>query len=285
MLPQNAEPRLNAVPFVFSLGSAPTGKGGPEPEKEGRMQRKLARLAAATALLVGVAALPAVEVAAAPCPIDLPQGSDPVTLDPADFVAQIDNPYWPMAPGSRWIYREIDRAGNAQRVTVTVTTRTKLIVGIDATIVHDKVTEHRELVENTFDWYAQDDCGNVWYLGENTKEYEDGKLVTTEGSWETGVDGAEAGVIVPADPADDMTYRQEYYAGHAEDMAEILSTEEQAGVPVGHFNDVLLTKEFTPLEPRVLEYKLYAPNVGPVLALAVSGGLGREELVHVRLAS
>jgi hypothetical protein len=245
------------------------------------MNGKLTRSAAAAALLFGLAALPTT-VAAAPCPIALPQGSDPVTLDPADFVGQIDNLYWPMAPGSRWIYRETDRAGNAQRVTVTVTTRTRQILGIDATVVHDKVTEHRELVENTFDWYAQDDCGNLWYLGENTKEYEDGKVVSTEGSWEAGVDGAQAGVIVPAHPADDMAYRQEYYAGQAEDAAEVLSVDEQVKVPFGHFTNVMLTKEFTPLEPRVLEYKLYAPNVGPVLMIGVSGTSDREELRHFR---
>ena len=239
------------------------------------MDMKLARTAAAAALLAGLIAFPAT-VAAAACPIDLPQGSEPVTLDPAGFVGQIDNVYWPMAPETRWVYRETDRVGNAQRVTVTVTSRTKTIVGIEATVVHDKVTERGEVVENTFDWYAQDDCGNVWYLGENTKEYEDGKLVSTEGSWEAGVDGAQPGVIVPAEPVDDMTYRQEYSAGEAEDMSEVLSTDEQAQVPFGHFTDVLLTKDFTPLEPRVLEYKLYAPSVGPVLVLGVSGGAGRE---------
>jgi hypothetical protein len=240
------------------------------------MTRKLATIVAA-ALLLG--AVPSTEVAAATCPIELPQGSEPVTLDPADFVAQIDNPYWPMAPGSRWTYRESDPRGNAQDVTVTVTTRTRQIIGIDATVVHDKVTEDGELVENTFDWYAQDSCGNVWYMGENTKEYEDGKLVSTEGSWEAGVDGAQPGVIVPAEPAVGMTYRQEFLAGEAEDAAAVLSLDEQAGVPFGHFDNVLLTKEFTPLEPRVLEYKLYAQGVGPVLAVAVSGGTDREALI------
>ena len=248
------------------------------------MDYKLRRITAAAALLLGAAALPTTATAA-PCPIDLPQGSQPVTLDPVDFVPRIDNPYWPMAPGTRWVYRETDRAGDRQRVTVTVTARTKDVLGIAAAVVHDKVTERGELIENTFDWYAQDDCGNVWYLGENTKEFEDGELVSTEGSWEAGVDGAQAGVIVPADPVDDMTYRQEYYAGEAEDLGEVLGTEEQAQVPAGHFTDALLTKDFTPLQPRVLEYKLYAPGVGPVLVLGVSGGAGREELLRFDLPS
>ncbi len=114
-------------------------------------------------------------------------------------------------------------------------------------------------------------CGNVWYLGENTKEYENGKVVSTAGSWEAGVDGAQAGVVVPADPQIGMTYRQEYYQGEAEDSAEVLSLSEQAQVPFGHFRDVLLTKDSTALQPRVLEYKLYAMGIGPVLVLGVSG--------------
>lgn len=241
------------------------------------MNRKLAGLSVAVLLAMG--AWPAGIAGAGPCPVPLPQGSDPVTLDPADFVGQIDNPYWPMAPGTRWVFRESDPEGNAQKVKVTVTTHTKDILGIQATVVHDAVTEHGQLIENTWDWYAQDVCGNVWYLGENTKEYENGVVVTTAGSWEAGVDGAQAGVIVPADPQVGLAYRQEYYAGEAEDAAEVLSLVEQAQVPYGHFRDVLLTKETTPLHRRILEYKLYAKDIGVVLALGVSGGSDREELL------
>ena len=150
-------------------------------------------------------------------------------------------------------------------------------------MVHDKVTARGELVENTFDWYAQDACGNVWYMGENTKEYEHGVVVSTTGSWEAGVDGAQAGVIMPADPEVGLAYRQEYLAGEAEDAAEVLSLDEQAQVPFGHVRDAVLVKEFTPLHPRVLEYKLYAKGVGMVLAIAVSGGSDREELVDLDL--
>ena len=214
------------------------------------------------------------------CSITLPQGSEPVTLDPADFVDRIDNPFLPFLSGSRWIYHETDSERSRAKVTVTVTTRTRPIEGIEATVVHDKVTERGELVENTFDWYAQDLCGNVWYLGENTKGYEDGKVVSTEGSWEHGVDGAMAGVVMPADPQVGLEYRQESYAGEAEDRGEISSLDEQAQVPFGHFLDVLMTKDTTPLHPRVLEYKFYAEGVGVVLALGISGGSDREELVR-----
>ena len=207
----------------------------------------------------------------------LPQGSEPVRLDPADFTTRIDNAYWPMRPGTSWVYRE-----GSQEVVVTVTRRIKQIAnGVTARVVRDVVTDRRgRPVEVTDDWYAQDRAGNVWYLGEDTTEYKDGKPISTAGSWEAGVDGAQAGVIMPARPRPGLRYRQEHYAGEAEDRAEILSTNEQAQVPFGHFEDVLMTKDFTPLEPRVLEYKLYARGVGPVLVLGVSGGSGTERLVR-----
>ena len=204
----------------------------------------------------------------------LPQSDEPAELVAADFVDRIDHPYWPMSPGSKWVYRE-----NGQRVEVTVTDQTKEILGIQATVVHDVVTEDGELVEDTYDWHAQDKDGNVWYLGETTKEYEDGKVKTTAGSWEAGVGGAEAGVIMPGKPEDGMRYRQEYLEGEAEDRGEILSLGEWVEVPVGRYRNVLMTKDFTPLEPDVLEHKFYAKGVGPVLVVAISGGSGREELV------
>jgi len=239
---------------------------------------------AATGLGVVTAGASASSAAYGECPRQLPQGSEEVTLDPADFVDRIDNPYWPMAPGNLWVSRESDIKGNAARVRVEVLTRTKSIVGIDATVVHDTVSEDGELVENTFDWYAQDVCGNTWYLGENTREYENGQVVSREGSWEHGVDGAQAGIAVPADPQVGMTYRQEYYAGHAEDAGEVLSLNERAQVPAGYFRHLLLTKDTTPLEPRILEYKFYAEGVGPVLAIGISGGSDREELLRYRVA-
>ena len=213
---------------------------------------------------------------------ELPQGNEPVDLDPADFTTTIDNPYWPMKPGTRWTYREVDEEGKELKVVVVVTTDTKeLANGITAVVVRDVVTENGELIEDTKDWYAQDADGNVWYMGEDTAEFEDGKISTKEGSWEAGVDGALPGVIMPASPEDGMRYRQEFYAGHAEDNGEVLSTDEMATVPAGFFDDVVLTKDTSAIEPRVLEYKLYARGVGPVLVLGVSGGGGREELVEV----
>ena len=213
----------------------------------------------------------------------LPQGSERVELDPARFTTRIDNPWWPMAPGMRWTYSETDTEGSEQRVEVTVTSATKRIAnGVTARVVRDTVTEDGEVVEDTFDWYAQDAEGNVWYLGEETKEFEEGRATTSAGSFEAGVDGAQAGIVVPAHPEVGMAYRQEYYRGEAEDNGEILSLDEMAEVPAGRFDEVLLTKDTNAIEPHVLEYKLYARGTGPVLAVGVSGGPGsREELIRV----
>jgi hypothetical protein len=212
----------------------------------------------------------------------LPQGSEPFELDPAGFTVEIDHRYWPMTPGTRWTYRELDEQGRELEVVVTVTAATRRIAnGITARVVRDTVSEGGELVEDTFDWYAQDAGGNVWYLGEDTAEFDDGELAGKGGSWEAGVDGALPGIVLPAEPAPGMAYRQEYYAGEAEDNGEVLSVEEQVDVAAGHYRDALLTKDTNALEPDVLEYKLYAPAVGPVLALGISGGGDREELVEV----
>jgi hypothetical protein len=236
-----------------------------------------------TSRLAAAAALCGAVVAAAPAEAALPRGDETVHLNPADFTTRITNPYWPMRPGSRWVYRETDSGGAKQRVVVTVTRRTKLIAnGIRARVVHDVVREDGEPVEVTDDWYAQDRAGNVWYLGEDTTEYENGEPVSKEGSFEAGVDGAQPGVIMPAHPHPGLRYRQEYYEGHAEDRARIVSRREQAGVPFGHFRRVLMTREDNPLEPRVLEFKFYARGVGPVLAVSVSGGSDREELVRFK---
>jgi hypothetical protein len=213
----------------------------------------------------------------------LPQGSEPVSLDPADFTAEIDNPYWPMTPGNRWRYRETDSEGATLRVEVTVTDRTKRIAnGVEARVVHDLVTERGQPVEDTYDWYAQDSDGNVWYMGEDTTEFKNGKVASTAGSWEAGVDGAQPGIAFPADPQPGLAYRQEYYAGEAEDNGEVVSVDEQAEVPAGHYSPVVMTRDTTPVEPKVLEFKFYAKGIGPVLEITASGGSDRDELVSFR---
>jgi hypothetical protein len=208
-----------------------------------------------------------------------PQTTEPVDLDPADFTTEITNPYWPMKVGSTWRLRVIE-GKTVQDQVIAVTERTKMIAnGVEARVVRDVVREDGELVEVTDDWFAQDSAGNVWYFGEETAEYENGKVKTTHGSFEAGVDGADAGIAMPAEPRAGQAYRQEYYAGKAEDRTKVLSTDEQAEVPFGHFDDAILTEDYSPIEPDFLEYKLYARGVGPVLAVTVSGGSAREELL------
>ena len=215
-----------------------------------------------------------------PAATTLPQGSETVSLDPADFTVDITNPYWPMDVGDRWVFAETDADGGVQRVEVTVLDETHTVAaGIEARVVHDLVTRNGAPVEDTLDWYAQDAAGNVWYLGEETAEYEDGRIVSTEGSWEAGVDGAQAGIAVPAEPEPGLSYRQEYLAGEAEDSALVLSVSERVEAPTGAWTGALLTRDTTPLEPEVSELKFYARGVGPVLVLQASGGTSREELV------
>jgi hypothetical protein len=196
------------------------------------------------------------------------------------FSTHIDNPYLPMKPGHRLVYRETDARGHVTRDVVRVTHRTKRVAaGVVARVVRDTATANGQLAEDTFDYYAQDRRGNVWYMGEATTEYKNGKPVSHEGSWEAGVDGAKPGIAMLAHPRVGRRYTEEDFPGHAEDRAKVLSRSEQAEVPAGHYRHLVLTKEWTPLEPDVLEYKLYARGVGPVLALGISGDIDREELM------
>jgi hypothetical protein len=214
----------------------------------------------------------------------LPTGSEPADLNADDFVAKIEHPYWPMTPGRKWVYAQTDLQGNRERIEITVTDRKKTVLGIEATVVHDVVTENGELIEDTYDWFAQDKDGNLWYLGEDTTEFENGKPVSKKGSWEAGVNGAQAGIILPSDPEVGMKFREEYLKGEAEDRGEILSLDERVQVPAGSYDNVLMTKDWTPLEPVLLEHKFYARGVGPVLVLGISGSRFWEELVSVTSA-
>ena len=211
----------------------------------------------------------------------LPQSSEAVRLDPADFTLEIDNPYWPMSPGTEWIYSETDSTGTEEKVVVTVTEETKRIAnGIEARVIRDVVSENGTPVEITDDWYAQDRDGNVWYLGEAVENYEDGKLVDSAGSFEAGVDGAQAGIAMPANPEPGLSYRQEYYQGEAEDRAVVITVgEEQVEVPFGYFTGVLMTRDIVPTEPKVQELKFYARGVGPLLSIHTDGAGGRAALV------
>lgn len=197
----------------------------------------------------------------------------PFTLNPADFVAVIDNPYMPLVPGTTRIYEGKTEDGT-EHVEVTVLDETKVVMGVTVTVVRDTVTLDGALIEDTYDWFAQDKAGNVWYFGEEVDNYENGVLTDHDGAWEAGMNGAQPGIVMFANPADYIgeAYHQEYYAGEAEDMGEVISLNETVTTPFGTFTDVLQTKDWTPLEPDVLEHKFYAPGVGVIKELAVDSG-------------
>jgi hypothetical protein len=203
------------------------------------------------------------------------------TIDPANFASTVDNPYFPLVPGTVLIYKGTSD-GEREVVTIHVTHETKEILGVTCTVVRDTVEVADEVSEDTFDWYAQDVDGNVWYMGEDTKEYENGKVSSTEGSWEAGVDGAVPGVIMPAHPEVGLAYTQEHYAGEAEDKGKIIALGGHVTVPYGSYDEVVVTEDWTPLEPKVREHKSYAPDVGVVFEELVKGGDEVLRLVEVR---
>jgi hypothetical protein len=212
-------------------------------------------------------------------PIDPGDGGEyQVTVEPADFVTGIDNQWLPFTPGSRWVYESVG-GEEVERIEVVVLEETREVMGVPATVVRDTVTVDGELVEDTFDWYAQDTEGNVWYMGEETAEYENGEVVSTAGAWEAGVDGALPGIAMLADPAVGEAYRQEYYPGEAEDMAEVVGVGVSEEMADRAFDDLVVIEEWTPLEAEVIEEKSYARGVGVVLEEVVEGGSGRIELV------
>ncbi len=169
--------------------------------------------------------------------IRLPHGDDPFKLNAAELSPDVTNPWFPLEPGTRWTYREVDEDGEVLEVVVTATPVTRNIAnGAEARVVRDTVTLDGEIVEDTLDWYAQDARGTVWYLGEDTAEFEDGYITSHEGSFEAGVDDALAGVIMPAVPMVGQAYRQEYYGGVAEDNGEVLALDGTATVPAGSYD-------------------------------------------------
>ncbi len=224
------------------------------------------------ALVMTIALLGACTSAQAPntptsaAPVALPAVGPPyeVQMDPASFSTTIDNPYFPLIPGSRWEY-EGRSGGSTELNIVVVTDRTREVMGVETVVVKDTVWVDGALEELTFDWYAQDSDGTVWYFGEISKTYEDGEVTSTEGSWESGVDGALPGVVMPASPQVGQTYRQEYYAGQAEDMGLILEVGATAETTNRTFEDAVLTEDSSLIDPKLLENKYYAPGIGFVL--------------------
>jgi hypothetical protein len=202
--------------------------------------------------------------------------------DPGDFVGRVDNPWFPLVPGTTFVYRGV-KDGKSARDVVTVTHATKTIQGVHCTAVRDRLYLAGRLEERTTDWYAQDRRGNVWYFGEATAELDRaGQVTSTEGSWLAGRDGAQAGIFMTARPMVGQSRRQEYYKRHAEDHFAVVSLRARVSVPYTSSNRALLTKEWTPLEPGTLDHKYYVRGIGNVKEVTVRGPLERSELVSVQ---
>ncbi|HMF46335.1 MAG TPA: hypothetical protein VKE29_06645 [Candidatus Udaeobacter sp.] len=233
-----------------------------------KRQNPIATLAAAFALL----ALHCTVAAATPATDD---------INPEDFTTQIDNPFFPLQPGTTFIYKGLKQASKLTD-HFAVTDSTVVIDGVTCRVVHDKVFVRGVLQENTFDYFAQDRDGNVWYFGEDTEELnKNGKVVSTAGTWRAGVDGAQPGVIMEAHPNVRDHYFQEVAAPVAQDEAIVLNLHEIVAVPFGKFTNCLQTKEFTQLEPGNVEHKFYARGIGFILGVVVKGGKERLALVNI----
>ena len=195
------------------------------------------------------------------------------------FGARVDNPWFPLLPGSVWVYHGV-KDGKRSRDVMTVTRRTAVVDGAPCVVVTDRLYLAGTLEERTTEWYSQDRAGNVWYFGENTAELDRaGHVTTTSGSWRAGVDGARAGIFMYAHPVVGQAAQQEYYRGQAQDRFRVVALHTAVSAPFVHSHDALLTQEWTPLEPRVLDHKLYVRGIGTVLEQTVRGGDERNALV------
>jgi hypothetical protein len=202
-------------------------------------------------------------------------------FDPGDFVRVIDNPFFPLRPGTRFVYAGSED-GEPLKDLFDVTHDVKNVLGVEATVVLDRLFNRGALVEKTFDYFAQDRKGNVWYLGEDTKEFENGQVVSTAGTWLAGRNGARPGIAMPAHPKVGQTVQQEFAAGVAEDMSTFLERGTTVSAPLGTFHGCLKTSDFTPLEPGAKEVKFYCRGIGFVKGHDVTGGTVRLALTHIR---
>jgi len=202
--------------------------------------------------------------------------------DPASFTGRVTNPWFPLKPGTTYVYRGV-RDGKSARDVMTVTNATKTIQGVRCVVVRDLLYLNGKLHERTTDWYTQDTRGNVWYFGEETAELDDnGRVKTREGTWLAGRNGAKAGIYMPARPKVGYKGRQEFYKGHAEDHFQVLTLRATVKVPFVTSKRALLTKEWTPLEPGSIDHKYYVRGIGTVREQMVKGGQERMELVSVQ---
>jgi hypothetical protein len=237
------------------------------------------------ALIGGASAVAAITYAGPQTPAPIKSGAGPgwpATLSPSDFVAQVDNPWFPLRPGSEYRYTGVkDQASTVD--VVSVTNKTKRILGVRTTVVHDVVEVNGRPEEETNDFYAQDRHGNVWYFGEATKAFDpQGNVISTEGSFQAGMNGDRAGVLIPGHPMVGQVARQEFSKGEAEDRFKVLDLNAEVSAPLVSSHHALRTREWTPLEPGVVDNKYYVRGIGTVREVAVKGPVERLELVSFK---
>jgi hypothetical protein len=239
------------------------------------MHRTRFGTAAALVFLLALIAPPA-SPAVTSCP-------KPPKVDPSNFPSQpkIDNAYFPLTPGKTYIYKGKED-GEPSEDHFAVTSGTKVLDGVTTRVIHDQGFVNNELTEDTKDYFAQDKDGTVWYFGEDTKEIDNGQVVSTEGSWRAGVKGANAGIFMPRHPQVGQVFTQEDAGKVAHDCFQVLDLNASVKVPYGSFNHALRTKEFSPLEPDVVENKWYAKTIGDVREKTVQGGNDFLELVSIK---
>jgi len=185
-------------------------------------------------------------------------------INPENFIDSVTNIYFPLVPGKVYTYRSQTEDG-LETIVVSVLSQTKVVAGVSCTVVRDIVSLDGQVIEDTYDWYAQDIDGNVWYMGEDVSNYESGVLEDKEGSFEAGVDGAKPGIIMLADPILEMPYRQEYCFNKAEDWGKLIARGVTVTTTYGTFDNCLKTEDWNALEPdSPIEYKYYAPGIGVV---------------------
>jgi hypothetical protein len=233
-------------------------------------------------IFVSVVALIALVASAGRARASMPARGYHPHIDPASFTTTVDNPWFPLVPGTTREYRGTD-GGKPSHTVVTVLERTERIVGVDTVVVRDQVFLEGKLRESTLDYFAQDDHGTVWYFGEDTHELDvHGKVTTGEGTWRAGRNGGQPGIVMQAMPVVGKHLRQEYLKGHAEDRYQVVKVSTPIVVPYGSFKAALLTDEWTPLEPGVREQKYYARGIGLVSEQVVKGPPEHSVLTAVR---
>jgi hypothetical protein len=245
----------------------------------GRVAAAVGAIAVAAAMLI----VPSTAGAAGSCPLPKfgPGRNYHPHIDPASFSPNVTNRLLPLTPGTTLVYTGVKDPKKALNLVAT-TSPTRVVDGVTTRVVEDRLYLNNVLAERTSDYYAQDRCGNVWYFGEDTAELDShGRVISTEGSFHAGVDGAQPGVFMQTHPQVGRKFRQEWYQGHAEDVFGVLDRSAPVTVPFGSFKHALRTAETTALEPDVLDNKYYVKGIGEVAELSVKGPREGLKLVEI----